>query len=251
MPHRSLLLVICAVLLCVTTACGTSSVYRPGAMAGFDPLTPPTINDAEIEKAFDARPQLGEGLKVAYYTFDPDRVTDIDEMLAGVPNVAGTYRIPSLMATGKRRFDRERHGWQPAPAFSLQKLRLLAARAHCDVLLVFDYGYKVETTPNGLVALNALVVPIFFAPFLDEKVESYLDAYVIDVRNGYLYAHVASDEESSRDYETIWSEKAQQDVDAQWDTLIAQTAGNLGPVVKPGAGPSARADRLEPPAPHE
>ncbi len=240
MSYRLPVFSLLAVLVTLSAACGTSSVYRPGAMAGFDPLTPPVINDEAIEKAFQAKPQIGTGLKVAYYTFDPDRVEDVEAMLAEVPNVSGTYRIPSLMATGDRRFDGPRPYWQPAPTFSLEKLRLLAARAHCDVLLVFDYGYKVESTPNGLVALNALIVPVFFVPFLDEKVESYLDAYVIDVRNGYLYAHVASDESSQREYETIWSDKATRDVDQQWSTLVRQTAERLAPVVQPDAAVAAR-----------
>lgn len=240
-----------ALALTLACACGTSTVYRPGALAGFDPLNPQTINDAEIEKAFAARPQLGEGLQVAYYTFDPQRADDIEAMLGSVPNVAGMYRIPSLMVTGTRRFDRERAYWEPQPEFSLSKLRLLAARAHCDVLLVFDYGYKVESTPNGLVALNALIVPVFFVPFLDEDVESYLDAYVIDVRNGYLYAHATSDEKAHHDYETIWSQVSEREIDGQWETLIGKTAGNLRDAVKPSARAEATGAPHEQPAPRE
>lgn len=250
--HRPSSLIVAALVLTTLTACGSSTVYRPGATAGFDFHNPPSIDDADIQKAFDARPQLGAGLKVAYYSFDPNQSDDIEKMLEDVPNVAGTYAIPSLMATGTRRFETRRAYWEPKPEFSLKKLRLLAARAHCDVLLIFDYGYKVETTPNGLVALNALLVPVFFSPFLDQEIESYLDAYVIDVRNGYLYAHATSDEKTTIDYETIWSDKSEKRVEKQWQALITRTGGNLAEVVRPDQAAAAlRPTIAGPPAPPE
>jgi len=209
------------------TGCG-AAVHQPSRTASFELDAAKQVDDEDIKKAFDARPQMAERPNVAYYTFDPARANDIEAMLKGVPNVASVYRLPPLLVTGQRRYD-EARPWAPPPEVSVKKLRLLAARAHADVLLVFDYGHQTGTA-NGWVALTPLVLPLLFVPFLDNSVESYLETHVIDVRNGYLYAHVTAEEKGGSSTETIWGRGTRPVVDELWTKLLASTSAKLADV---------------------
>src|SRR5262249_23694666 len=117
------------------TGCGAS--YMPGRTAGFDVDAAPQIDDEDIRKAFEARPQLPGTMRVAYYTFDPAIDKDVAATLAAIPGVTGVYRIPSLLVNGQRRFEQG-----PSREVTVKKLRLLAARAHADALVVIDHGYQ-------------------------------------------------------------------------------------------------------------
>jgi hypothetical protein len=224
--------------------CGVSA-YQPGRTAGFDLDGTREINDEDVRKAFEARPQLASPMRVAFYTFDVSKSDEIEASLRGVPGVADVYRIPPLLVTGQRRHDGEGgHGARPPQELSLKKLRLIAARAHADVVIVFDYGHRVDTSANGWTALTPLLLPIFFVPFLDRKVDSYMDTYVVDTRNGFLYAHITAEEESRVDSTTIYHD-TDPTIRAQWGKVLAATRQKVEGIARSAAplAPSA------PPAP--
>ncbi|MCC7537360.1 MAG: hypothetical protein IT379_14150 [Deltaproteobacteria bacterium] len=255
MSERPSLLPLPVVAVAALVACGGTSVYRPASAANFQLEDPRDIDDEQIRAAFDARPRVAGPVRVAFYAFGDDRSDEIESMLRALPGVSGTYRIPSLLATGLRREDGARphaspagrHDAQSAPPLSLRQLRLSAARARCDILLVFDYGYRIEWSVNGLVALNALIVPVFFVPFFDAEVRSHLDAYVIDTRNGYLYAQIESQEETELRRLGAFSERDRERVDRQWTELLGRTRTRLGRTLP--AAPQQAVVRPAPPEP--
>ncbi len=209
-------------LACATTlACG-GSMYMPSRVANFDPDGTSQIDDEDVRKAFEARPQLAARFNVAYFSFDPSKDSDVEKTVRSVPGVSSVYAIPALEAIGKHRFD-ESQSTQP---LSMKKLRLLAARAHADVLVVVDYARKVDVTPNALAALDVLIVPAFFLPFRDIKVESAVDAFVIDVRNGYMYGHVALSNVANKPHQTIYSNE-DEIVATEWKALSNDLEGAL------------------------
>ncbi len=224
----------------LSAGCSTA-VHRPGIATAFDAHPGREITDDDIRVAFSARPQLPAQLRVAYFSNDPARDAEIEGAVASIPDVAGVYRIPSVLVTGRRRFD-ETRSWDPPREVGIHALRLLAARARCDALVVFDYGSRIERSANGYAALNALVVPVFFAPFLEARVESYLDAYVIDVRNGYLYRHVNAAQRGETSRLTMWSEADRRLVESQWTTLLADTRRDLAAAFVEGRSPPAPID---------
>jgi predicted RNA-binding protein with PIN domain len=234
------LAVSCA--LFVSVGCGTQ-VYRPSSAAGFvlDPAY--EISDSDIKRAFAAKPQLRVPVQVAYFSFDASKNKAIENALRKSQNVRGTYAIPSFLVTGKRRYDRvlpsHLHG-RNKKAPSIKKMRLMAARAHCDVLIIFDYAFRVETTANWTVAFVVPLVTALFLPFLDEKVESYLEAYVLDVRNGYLYGHVSVDTSSEKRYRTIYSQWAAQQKKSQWEEVLKKTKRELTKLMASSARESTR-----------
>jgi hypothetical protein len=130
--------------------------------------------------------------------------------------------------TGQRRFDSSSpyYGQQPKEV-SIKKLRLLAARARADVLVVIDHGYKAGGA-NPLSALDVLVLPIFFVPFLDNRVEGYVEAFVIDTRNGYLYGHITEDDKRGDEYATIYAKTTSTIAEEQWGTLRKKLRDDVG-----------------------
>lgn len=213
-------------LLGLLSAGCTTSVHRPGLATAFDANRAREVTDEDIRVAFNARPQLPERVRVAYFSNDPARDAEIEGAFASIPDVAEVYRIPAVLVTGQRRFD-EARPWDSPREVGVHALRLLAARARCDALVVFDYGSRIERSANGYAALNALLVPVFFAPFLEARVESYLDAYVVDVRNGYLYRHLSASRRGEVSRINVWSEADRRLVDGQWTALLADTRRDL------------------------
>ncbi len=220
-------------LFAASIGCGTS-VYMPSQVAHFDPDGPATeIDDQDVAKAFAARPQLGDRLNVAYFSFDASKNADVERVLHAIPGVGSVYSIPALAVTGARRFDAPAPEWQAPPArpFSMKKLRLLAARAHCDVVVVVDYGYRTDVSANGLAAFDALLVPALFLPFRDVKVQSYVDAFLVDTRNGYLYGETTSNHQDEKKFQTLYADDSGV-VAAQWDTLKTELQDSLVKVVE-------------------
>jgi hypothetical protein len=223
--------------------CGVAS-YQPARSAGFELDASREINDEDVQKAFAAKPQMVSPMRVAFYSFDVGKSDEIEATLRGVPGVEDVYRIPPLMVTGQGRYDgRGTHGARPPQELSLKKLRLIAARAHADVVVIFDYGNQVESSPNGWVALTPLLLPVFFVPFLDKKVESYLDTYIVDTRNGYLYAHLTADETTQEGATTIYH-STDPTIRAQWEKVLAATRQKVEAVARtatPAPAPAAPA----------
>jgi hypothetical protein len=229
--NRSLFLASCLAL----TGCGIDT-YRPRSLVEMDPVY--EVDDADIAKAFEASPQMPAEFTVAYYSTG-ERQRSLDEesgepragvtndgalkdLLGGLPGVLDVYRIPDLLASTTQP---ARYG--EAPTLSIKKLRLAAARAHCEILVIFDHG-RTEGSVNGLMAFAPLLVPVLFLPFADTRVHSYLSAYVIDVRNGYFYGQVDADALGGTEYQMIYSASERDDqAKEQWATMAQDTREKL------------------------
>jgi hypothetical protein len=219
---RFLLLLLSILAL---TGCA-ANVYQPSRTSGFELDRNAEIDDDDVRKAFEAKPQLGATMKVALYSFDPKHEDDLEKTVKTVPGVEGTYRIPGLIATGQRRLA-EPNPWNvTTQPLSIKQLRLIAARARCDVLVVVDYGWRVDSEVNGLVAFNVALLPALFLPFRDVKTTSYVEAYMIDVRNGYLYGQVGSERSSEEKFVTIYS-SPDATLATQWKDLEGELHGAL------------------------
>lgn len=218
-------------LLSAVTGCG-GSMYQASSGVKFDvDGSGREVDDADVLKAFEASPQLAEKSRVAFYTFDDAHADDITKTIAAVPNVTSVYQIPTLLVSGKRRFQQDAPYAQPQD-LSIKKLRLYAARAHADVLVVFDHGYRGGGV-NGWVALNVLLVPMLFTPWLSNETESYAQAHVIDVRNGYVYGEVSTEEKGGSRAVTIYASGVSELADQQWPKLLSGVQVKLGEKLRP------------------
>jgi hypothetical protein len=82
---------------------------------------------------------------------------------------------------------------------------------------------------------------LLFAPYLDKNVQSYLESYVIDTRNGYLYGHVTSEQKQDAETLTIYSRAAERLVDRHWAEVLEDTGRVLARLV--GASPASQPTR--------
>lgn len=195
------------------------------------------VDDADIGRAFEAAPQLHEKSRVAYYSFDDENIADVEKTIASVPNVESVYRIPKLLVTGQRKYAESSYG--TAQEISVKKLRLLAARNHADVLVVFDHGYRGGGA-NGWCALNILVLPIFFTPWRSNETETYAQAHVIDVRNGYVYGELETEAKAGKDAVTIYAPGVNDIAKGLWPELLAGLKVKLAEKLQPSTAAAAR-----------
>ncbi len=238
-------------VLALSTLAGCGSTYQASHGARFEIDAAKEIDDDDVKKAFEASPQLGDRSRVAYFLFDDDKTDDVERMLKGSRHVDSVYRIPTLLVTGKRRFQ-ETSPWQPPQEVSVKKLRLLAARAHADVLVVFDHGWKGGGA-NPLVALNVLVLPILFVPFLENETQSYAQAHLIDVRNGYVYGEVSAEVKGGSKYTTIWARTPKDVFEESWPQVLSGVQRDLDRSLGPSkaATPAAAPETAAPPKPSD
>ncbi len=218
-----------------STGCGASAYSATGG-SHFELDRGKEVDDEDILKAFQAAPQLGESSRVAFYTFDDKKAPDVERMLGAVPHVKSTYHIPELLVSGSRRYQEPR----AAGEISVKKLRLLAARAGADVLVIVDYGYKGGSA-NGLAAFNMLLVPALFVPFLDNRTESYAQAWALDVRNGYFYGDASADAKSGSAFVNIYADGPDALFAADWPKLLSTLQTKLTARLAPSKATVARA----------
>lgn len=224
-------LVLLTILSLTVAGCGGTRVYRSSQSWRVSPDAPTQVSDEDIARAFEARPQMPDRIRVAYFAFDPESRERLRDTLRELPGVDDVYEIAPLLVTGERRFDTA----PPAAGeLDLRRLRLLAARAQCDLLVVVDNGYRVEQDVNGWIALAPLIVPMLFTPHLDTTVESYFDAYLVDVRNGYLYGHVETTEEGHSEKDTVWNDVASRIAEEHYDALLTRTREALAQLLTEG-----------------
>jgi biopolymer transport protein ExbD len=207
--------------------CG-NTVYQPADLTRLElaPLGATTFRD--IQQAFAARPQLPAQFRVAFFTFGGRHTAVLDAMLRTVPGVTETFHIPARLVGGRRFFsDSTAPSKQTGPPVSMRQLRLVAARGHAELLVVFDYGYRIEYSPNGLAALGIALAPLLVLPYRDVKTISYLDGYVVAAASGYLYGRLSVERRDTDDYLTLYSRRGRQLVNAQFGSLVVEMGQQL------------------------
>ncbi len=164
-----------------------------------------TIPNADVERAFKSQPAFRESVRVAVFSPDTRLASAVATRLLIHPAVSSVHRISPLLITGQRRFDKS----APTLPLDIDRIRLAAARAHADVLLVIDYAARTRRTANGLAATAPLLIPLAFAPMQDVIAESYIDGYVFDTLSGYEYGELHFDRKEREEYITIYSEQGE------------------------------------------
>ena len=170
--------------------CGaTLTSYSP--QSSFAPDDPRQITDDDIRKAFEARPQILPPVKLAQYSMSNDDYFSYFKKIQGTRLVDEVYRIPTELVDGVSNYSRDDYRYydrfQERKPINLKYLRLLAARARSDILVIVANDVSIHTRTNEWGCLYPLIIPSFFTPHRDFYAEMTTRAFVLDVRNGYLY----------------------------------------------------------------
>lgn len=236
----SLVLSFC---LLVLSGCGGVLSSSQPTLTVRDALATDALGDAELGALIEARPRVHDDFRVAWLAVAPGHDAALEASLTGLPGQRDAHRLSPLVAAGRRRFD---EGGQSE--ISIQMLRILAARAHADVLVVVDHGWRSTRNPNGWAALSVLLVPSLFTPHLDADVEAYVETTVLDVRTGAILGETTATDAFHVANMTVWSSDDHDRAEARIDALLASTRERLAAVL---ASANTDADRADAVARHD
>lgn len=217
---------VAALLACA--GCSTA-VYQPARSRGFALDAATDVDDASIARALAGEagppPTLPAQFGLAFYAFDQRRGDALRPRLAALPGVTKIRQLPVSLREADRGL-RSRDYAGVADPVSVRRMRLLAAREGCQVLVIADYGSRYSGDANTWVISAPLLVPVLFAPMIDVTAESYLDVYAIDVQSGRLLAEIRKDAIDTQQ-DTALEDSASTLLDAQWAQLLAQVTAEL------------------------
>jgi hypothetical protein len=154
------------------------------------------ITDEDIRKAFDAQPQLKIPVKIAWYNLGND--TLLQKLFIIDKNITLNYEIPKTLVEGfsqNSNYNRSYYYNKPIN-INIKSLRLLSARAKCDILILVSSKFEEKQEPNYLYTSIILLFPPLFLPVFDVTYDYEAELFIFDVRNGYLYKHLKSKPET-------------------------------------------------------
>jgi hypothetical protein len=245
-----------AVFVLLVGAGCSAAVYQPARSQGFALDAATDVDDASIARALAGEqgppPTWPTSFGLAFYAFDQQRSDALRPRLAALPGVNKIRQLPFSLREGANGL-RSRDYAGVADPVSVRRMRLLAAREDCQVLVVADYGSRYSRVTNNWVISSLLLVPVLFAPMIDVSAESYLDVYAIDVQSGRLLAEIRKDAIDIRQ-ETALADSSSSLLEAQWKRLLSQVIAELPQRFAPRAPaaldePSLPSETSPPPEP--
>ncbi len=186
----SQLLSLLVLASCAVSGCSTSQYLSAYSSVQADSLK--QINDEDIQKAFEAVPQITIPATIAIYNASQDKFPFQDSILT-ISEISRAVEIsPSLLdpqAYYRSQVDPHwsRYNSTPSP-IDLKQLRLYAAQTKADLVLFVSSSTSFNQEANILSPLYAGLVTIPFVPGQRVQLTTYLEAYIFDVRNGLLYS---------------------------------------------------------------
>jgi len=164
------------------------------------------INDEEILKAFQAAPQLKLPSKVAWYNMSRDSLINLIKF-ENEKTISGNYDIPKTLIEGSEPlFDYPYNGYlNSAQPVNFKEVRLLAARAKCDIVILVTSRFEEKRNINAWATLNILLLPALFTPYWHIDYRYSSEVFAFDVRNGYMYKHLEYSDDKKETFVNIWT----------------------------------------------
>lgn len=191
----------------VLPGCAAKMSYAP--TSSYSEGNTREINDEDILKAFQAAPQIELPVRVAWYTMSRDSLLHYLKF-EDQETIVENYNIPRTLIEGSEPlFDRPSYGYYYSPRYSprpvnFKAVRLLAARARCDIVVLVTSRFQERRGVNAWSALNVLLVPALFTPYWHIEYRYSAEAFVFDVRNGYMYRHLKYNDDEKEMFVNVW-----------------------------------------------
>lgn len=167
-------------------------------------------SDSTIASAFRQNPQINPPLKVALYDagYESLQLTDTLETIKEIKSL--THISPALVE-GSSYYERLSDPWyysrREPPNTSPMQIRTLASQAHCDLIIYLGTHHEVYSDTNALAWFYIPLIPLIFVKGNQIEVRSFVDMYLIDVRNGFIYNSYRTQASSKDKYVKINFEK--------------------------------------------
>lgn len=177
-------------LLLTLSNCGSSRFLSP--YSSLEPDSLYQVNDEDILAALQSNPQIGLPANLAIYHTGQINYSFKDSLDA-LEEITRIIEIsPSLLDANSYYQNQFSGGWSryhaaPSP-IDLKKLRLYSAQAKSDLVLFISTSHRLSEDINILSPLYLGLVTIPFVPGQKVRFTTFMEAYLIDVRNGFLYA---------------------------------------------------------------
>ncbi len=186
--------IIVVFLAIVVTACASSRGFDRGSLRS-QIIDQKVVTEEDIKKALETRPQLPNPFKLAIYFAPPkmpqwqyrgswnwlgedkDKLLGLNAELKAKGIVSDIFAISDAIVEGKDN----------------KAIRLAAAQAGADAVLVVNGVSDVDRYNNPLGATYILLVTAFFVPGTQVDGLFMANASMWDVRNQYLYLSVEAE----------------------------------------------------------
>ncbi|MBM2813477.1 MAG: hypothetical protein HW421_239 [Ignavibacteria bacterium] len=191
------LFVVCFIII----SCSRTHYITPVSM--IRPDTSFKVNDDEIKKAFETKPQLPMPINIALYTAGTS-IQGLADSIRKIPGVANVFEISPGLVEGDSYYTKRLSRWydtysQPVTT-NLKQLRYLAAQGKADLLIYCGTTHISKLKSNYFTWTYIFVVTMLFVPGQDYELTSNMDGFFIDVRNGFLYGTFNGSERSFKKY---------------------------------------------------
>jgi len=194
------------VIILAMTSCAQHLSYTPTTSYSESDFR--DINDEDILKAFEAAPQLKLPTVIAWYKMGVDSLVEFIRYTDST-TISRQYVIPKALIEGYPTplfnspygYD---YGYPRSASINFKAVRLLAARAKCDLVVLVSSQFAEHRHLNNWAWLNALLIPTLITPYYDVTYKYRGELFVFDVRNGYLYRQSQYTDTKSAARLTVW-----------------------------------------------
>lgn len=194
-------LLIAASIALVSIGCASKGFNR-GALKDQLGVKAPVVNDAEIAKTLDLKPNLPKPFKLGVYfqpmgdrsyynqttwrweDSDKDAFLKLSQELKSSGLVTEVFQISNSTVTGK----------------DIKSIRLAAARHNADAVMVISGTGDVDKYTNNLGWTYFLLVTGLFVPGNEADALFMTSATLWDVRNEYLYLTAEAEAKTNESY---------------------------------------------------
>jgi hypothetical protein len=201
---KSIIRILHPLLIMIFTGCAAKLSYAP--TSSYSEGDNRNINDEDILKAFQAEPQIKLPTKVACYIMSRDSLIDLIQY-KNEQTIFENYNIPKTLVEGfQPLFDKPYYGYyHSSNPINFKGVRLLAARAKCDIVVLVTSRFEEKRDINGWATLNVLLIPALFTPYWNVEYKYAAEVFVFDVRNGYMYRHLKYENDERKKLINVWN----------------------------------------------
>lgn len=186
------------------SSCASKSYMTPISTVSPDSVY--QITDDDIREAFKTKPQLTKPLIVAVYNASVEK-NALPDSLEKLTDVKSVFEVSPWMLEGDNYKLRLENPWygryrDPNPA-PMKAIRLEAAKGRADVVVYCGISHAVQQEGNWLAWSYVALVPMIFVPGQKCAIQSSIDVFVVDVRNGFMYGSYHEDVSDAKGYVRI------------------------------------------------
>lgn len=172
----------------ITIGCAQNRYFTPATTIKEDKRE---INDSLIKEILSTKSQLVEPISIAIYS-SGSKLIELVDSIKKIEGVRGIFEISPALIEGEGYFKRMNERWyshyNTPENVNIDLMRKIAAQGHADIVIFCGTYHHYTKDLNWLGITYFLLIPALFVPGSDLVMNSDMEAYIFDVRNGFLYS---------------------------------------------------------------